>query len=85
MPFVLNDLNEQIFSSAVEKLVQERKMPYIDAILELCDVYQIEPEVAAKLVSRPIRENLHVEGIAKNILPKEAMLPFGTDDEELEP
>lgn len=50
------------FSKEVEETTQKRKNgKYIETILDLCEKYGIEPESAAKLLSKPIREKLKAE------------------------
>ena len=43
------------FSEEVEKIA-EKSGSYIDHVLQLCDKHNIEPQVAAKIISRPIKE-----------------------------
>lgn len=50
------------FSKEVEELTRSRKNgKYMEAIIDLCEKYAIEPESAAKLLSKPIREKLKAE------------------------
>ena len=53
---------EHDFSKEVEELTQTKKnAKYLEVILDLCEKYEIEPESAAKLLSKPIREKLKIE------------------------
>lgn len=65
-----------MFSAEVEKEVANKKCSYIDAILGLCEKYEIEPDTIAKLISKPIKEKLSVEGQKINLLPKKNSLPI---------
>jgi hypothetical protein len=70
---------ETTFSKEIEELCRDRKDgQYIDAILELCEKYGIEPESVAKLVTKPIREKLKAEFENKNMLKggKKSKLPL---------
>jgi hypothetical protein len=50
------------FSKEVEELTRSRKSgKYMESIIDLCEKYGIEPESAAKLLSKPIREKLKSE------------------------
>jgi len=50
------------FSKEVEETTQKRKNgKYMETVLDLCEKYGIEPESAAKLLSKPIREKLKSE------------------------
>lgn len=49
---------------------------YIDAVLELCEEMKMEPFMAARLLSDPIKEKIKKEGQEINLLPGESQLPF---------
>jgi len=48
---------------------------YIEAVLLVCKNIEIEPAVAAKLLSLPLIEKIQAEGINFNLLPKKSELP----------
>jgi len=66
-------------SREVEKYVQENGGMYMDAVLEVCSKFEIEPEVGGKHLSKPIIEKLEIEARKQNMLPrkKSKELPFG--------
>jgi|TARA_R110000868_G_C10812179_1_gene757931 hypothetical protein len=67
----------KLFCRAVEGLVSEGVYDsYIDAVLHTCDSSKIEPFMAARLISDPIKEKIKKEGQDINLLPSEAQLPF---------
>ncbi len=43
---------------------------YIPAIIESCEKYEIEPELVARVLPRPIVERIREEAIKLNFLPK---------------
>jgi len=53
----------------------EKSGSYIESVIALCDKYNIEPQVAAKMLSKPIIEKIEREGISANILPQVPSLP----------
>ena len=53
----------------------EKTGSYIEAVLELCEKHNIEPQVAAKMLSKPIIEKIEREGMSANILPQVSSLP----------
>ena len=53
----------------------EKSGSYIESVLVLCEKYNIEPQVAAKMLSKPIIEKIEREGISANILPQVPSLP----------
>ena len=64
------------FASDVEEYVRKNGGGYIEAILHLCDDYNIEPQVAAKFLTQPIIEKIQTEGEDANLLPRGARLPL---------
>lgn len=65
------------FTAAIEQMVAEKKMEYMDAILIYCQQTGIEIESVPKLISQTIKEKLSDEAHALNMLgPKSPSLPF---------
>ncbi len=57
------------FSKEVEELTRTRNNgKYMESIIDLCEKYGIEPESAAKLLSKPIREKLKSEFESLNMV-----------------
>jgi len=70
-------MNENNINMEVENYVFENGGEYIDAVLYICEKYNIEPKIAAKHLSKPIIEKLEVEGRQMHLLPrKSAKLPI---------
>ena len=67
---LLTDDQKQTFSKKVEKYVQEKGGSYIDAVLALCQEYEIEPPIVAKSLSKPVVEKIKMEGQDLNLLPR---------------
>jgi hypothetical protein len=64
------------FSKLIIEHVTKTNSTYMDAILKQCEDYDIEPQGAAKLLTKPIIEKLVEEGRDLHLLPKKAKLPF---------
>ena len=62
------------FLEELEEMVMNNGS-YIDSILALCEKFNIEPQVAAKIITRPIREKIEKEGRDSNLLPTVSSLP----------
>ena len=62
------------FLEELEEMVMNNGS-YIDSILALCEKFNIEPQVAAKIITRPIREKIEKEGRDSNLLPALSSLP----------
>lgn len=57
------------FCKEVEDMVKrQNEKSYMDAILAVCEKYQIEPESVAKSLTKPIKERLKAEAQKKNLL-----------------
>lgn len=54
----------------IENLVLQKSISYMDAIIHHCDVTGLEVEVAAKLISGPLKSKLKLEAQELNFLPK---------------
>jgi len=70
MLFSKEDQND--FMKGIEKYVLSGECGYIDAILLSCENFDIEPQVAAKFLPKPIIEKIEQEGRKFNMLPKNA-------------
>lgn len=63
-------LNKDNFREKVELLVVRESMTYVDAIVALCDEYDIEYEDVVSIIPAPMIAKLEAEARAMNILPK---------------
>jgi ribosomal protein S13 len=52
------------------------KNGYIESILAVCEELGIDPEQAAKYLSKPIIEKIRAEGESINLLPSTPKLPI---------
>lgn len=66
---------EDTFSEEVEKYAAESGS-YIDSVLAICEKHNIEPKVAAKIITKPIKEKIEAEGRDWNLLPRVSRLPL---------
>jgi hypothetical protein len=66
------------FVAQIEELVKTKRMPYIDAILYICNEKDIEPERIVRFIDKGMKEKLQVEAEAANVLkgPKCNKLPL---------
>ena len=59
------------FSQEVEKIaVTNSDMNYIDSVLHLCELNEIEVESVSKLISKPLKEKLKYESQRLNYMKK---------------
>ena len=63
-------LSKSKFSKMIEESVVQKKLSYMDAILDICEKNDIEPEDVRKFVSPIIKDKLEAEAMSLNLLPK---------------
>jgi len=73
---MINDLNFLSiveFTKEIEKLVLEKKMEYIDAVMYFCDKNGVDIETAS---NAKLKASIQVEAENLNYLPKTKQLPL---------
>jgi hypothetical protein len=65
------------FAMIIEKIVVTDKgqTSYMDAILDYCEKNEIEPDMVAPLISKPLKEKIEADARELNFLPRVATLP----------
>ena len=69
-----NFLTKSKFTKLVEATVTELKIPYMEAVLHLCEKNDMEPEDMKKFISPIIRAKIEAEAMRLNFLPKQNTL-----------
>lgn len=69
---MFNTANE--FSLYIEQIVKDKKLSYMDAVLEYCKENYLEPADIAKLVNKSLKEKIALDMQELNYLPKTAKL-----------
>ncbi len=64
------------FMEKIEKLVQQTKMTYIDAVLHYCEENKLEPETAGQLVGGKLKAQIQEEAEELNLIAKTSKLPI---------
>ena len=59
--------NEKDLTKDIESLVKTKKYTYIEAILHLCENYDIDPSSISDYISKPISEMIYMEAVSENI------------------
>ena len=62
-------LTKSKFTKLIEKTVSDLSIPYMEAILHVCDKNGIEPEDVKKFVSPVIKNKVEAEAMNLNFLP----------------
>jgi hypothetical protein len=63
-------LTKSKFTKLIESTAVDMKIPYMDAILKVCETNDIEPEDVKKFISPVIKDKLEAEAMDLNFLPK---------------
>lgn len=59
------------FEKAIIKIVTEKNMPYIDAILEYCEDNEVDPEYVKNLMTEDIKQKIEDEYESLNMFSKD--------------
>ena len=65
-----NFLTKNKFTKLIESTVSELSIPYMEAILHVCEKNDIEPEDLRKFISPVIKSKVEAEAMQLNFLPK---------------
>ena len=63
-------LTKSKFTKLIESTVAELKIPYMDAIIKVCEANEIEIDDVKKFISPVIKDKLEAEAMDLNFLPK---------------
>ena len=64
------------FAKIVDKTVIDLNLSYMDAVIHVCEQYNIELEDSRRYVSTVIKSKLEAEAMKLNFLERGAELPF---------
>jgi hypothetical protein len=73
----MSDLTPNKFAFIIENIVKEKKISYIDAILEYCKTHEIDPSNTKSMINKTLKEKVAYEAQNLNMLKeKVAKLPL---------
>ena len=64
------------FSEIIESIVKEKRIEYMDAVILHCEQIGFEVELAASLLTPPIKAKISEEAQAMNLMKKVNRLPI---------
>lgn len=70
------EINNIRFPKEVERYAEKHRVSYIDSVIAVCEQFGIEPQMAAKFLSKPIIQKIKAEGQELHLLPKKTRLPL---------
>lgn len=71
-PSMFKTANE--FSLHIEAVVREKRMSYLDAVLEYCKENYLEPDDVSSLINKSLKDKIEMDFRELNYLPKQATL-----------
>ena len=73
----MSDLTPNKFAFIIENMVKEKKISYIDEILEYCKTHEIDPSNTKSMINKTLKEKVAYEAQNLNMLKeKVAKLPL---------
>jgi hypothetical protein len=69
-------LTKKKFTALVEDTARKKRIPYMDAIIEVCEEREIDPLDIKRLISDSVKAKVEAEAMSLNMLPKGNELPF---------
>lgn len=66
--------NANEFSLHIEQVVREKRMSYMDAVLDYCKENYLEPSDVSKLINKSLKDKIEMNFRELNYLPKQAQL-----------
>ena len=66
--------NSNEFSLYIEQMVKEKKLNYMDAVLEYCRENYLEPDDVKSLINKSLKEKIEMNFRELNYLPNQAQL-----------
>lgn len=67
---------QRLFSLIIEDIVKDKRITYLDAILFHCEQTGFEIEMAATLLTAPVKSKINDEAQAGNMIKKVRQLPL---------
>ena len=69
-------LTKKKFTLMIEDLVKDKRMPYMDAVLQICSDREIDPLDVGSLISPAIKDKIHAEAIGNHMMKGGNQLPL---------
>ena len=77
MSININVLNTtKKFYLEIERIVLEKNITHMEAILDYCHRQGIEPDTVGRLISKSLKEKIEANARELNFLPRQAQLPI---------
>ena len=71
----MSDLTPNKFALIIENMVKDKKISYIDAILEYCKTHEIDPSNTKSMINKTLKEKVAYEAQNLNMLKEKVAKP----------
>ena len=69
-------LTPETFYTLIVKLMREKSINHLDAVTEYCSINSIDIEEIIPLITRPLKDKIHVDAMESGLMKKESSLPI---------
>lgn len=69
-------LTRNKFTKLIEDTVQTNRCSYMEAVIELCEMHNLEIEEVKKFISPIVKDKIEAEARKLNFLPRQNELPI---------
>jgi len=56
------------FAAEIERRVKNKNASYMDAVMDVCETFEIEPQSIAKHLTKPVIEKIKFEASQRNLI-----------------
>ncbi len=56
------------FALEIEKRIKDKNSSYMDAVMDVCESFEIEPQSIAKYLTKPVIEKIKLEASQRNLI-----------------
>lgn len=73
-------ITKQELAIRAERLVRSDCLTYIEAVIQICNDLDVDPEDIAKMVVGPLKDKIENEAMKNNILPRSNTMSLYEDE-----
>ena len=73
---IMEVLTKKRFAKLVEEKIKEKPMPYIDAVVDVCQDRELDTADIGNLISPILKEKIKAEAVSLNMMKGGASLPL---------
>jgi len=70
-PSFRREFIQELEARLVQSATDGKSPQYIETIIDMCEIHEIEPEAVSSMISGPIRDKIEAEAISKRMIKKD--------------